>query len=187
VVGLGYRRVVVKLAVLSDVHDHVWNLRAALAALADAEVLVFCGDFCSPFVVALLAEGFEGRPVHAVFGNNDGDLFRIAQNAARYDNVHLHGEVFKSELDGIRVAANHFPELALELARSGSFDLVCFGHDHRFRVEREAAIAVNPGTLLGWDPAARADVAATFAVVETQRREAAFFEVAGGQVRPLSG
>jgi hypothetical protein len=45
---------------------------------------------------------------------------------------------------------------------------------------------VNPGTLLGWDPAARADVPATFAVVETEPREAAFFEVAGGRARPLS-
>ena len=175
-----------KIAVLSDVHDHVWNLRAALASLGEAETLVFCGDFCSPFVVALLGEGFEGRPVHAVFGNNDGDLFRIAQNAARYDNVHLHGEVFKGELGGLRVAANHFPELALELARSGSFDLVCFGHDHRFRVEREGAVAVNPGTLLGWDPASRADVPASFAVIDTLSNEPAFLEVAGERVRPLT-
>jgi len=175
----------VKLAVLSDVHDHVWNLRTALAALDDAEALVFCGDLCSPFVVALLAEGFPGRPIHAVFGNNDGDLFRIAQNAARHEHLHLHGEVYKGDLGGFKVAVNHFPELALELARSGSFDLVCFGHDHRFRVEREAALAVNPGTLLGWDPAARADVPATFAVLETVTRDLAFFEVSAGAVRPV--
>lgn len=175
-----------KVAVLSDVHDHVWNLRAALASLGDADALVFCGDFCSPFVVALLAEGFAGRPVHAVFGNNDGDLFRIAQTAARHDHVRLEGEVFTGELGGLRVAANHFPDIALELARSGSFDLVCFGHDHRFRAERAGALAVNPGTLLGWDPAARADVPATFAVVDTDGPDAAFFEVADGGVRPLA-
>jgi putative phosphoesterase len=177
----------VKLAVVSDVHDHVWNLRAALASLDDADALVFCGDFCSPFVLALLAEGFQGRPIHAVFGNIDGDLFRIAQNAARHEHVQLHGEVFKGELGGLRVAVNHFPDLALELARSGRFDLVCFGHDHRYRIEQEAGLAVNPGTLLGWDPAARADVPATFAVVDTGAREAVFFEVAGGGVQPLPG
>ncbi len=80
---------------------------------------------------------------------------------------------------------NHFPELALELARSGSFDLVCFGHDHRFRVEQEAGLALNPGTLLGWDPSTRADVPATFAVLDTDTREPSFFEVVGGEVRPL--
>jgi putative phosphoesterase len=184
-VGLGYPRAAVKLAVLSDVHDHVWNLRAALSSLDDAEAVLFCGDFCSPFVVALLAEGFPGRPVHAVFGNNDGDLYRIAQNAARHEHVHLYGEVFKGDLGGLRVAVNHFPDLALELARSGSFDLVCFGHDHRFRVEQEAALAVNPGTLLGWDPGARADVPATFAVVDADALEPVFFEVADGRVRAL--
>ena len=174
-----------KVAVLSDVHDHVWNLRAALGSLDDADVLLYCGDFCSPFVVPLLAEGFTGRPIHAVFGNNDGDLFRIAKNAAGHEHVHLWGEVYRDELGGLRVAMNHFPELALELARSGSFDLVCFGHDHRFRVEQEAALALNPGTLLGWDPSTRADVPATFAVLDTDTREPSFFEVVGGEVRPL--
>ena len=76
-----------KIAVLSDVHDHVWNLQAALASLDDTEALLYCGDLCSPFVVGLLAEGFQNRPIEIVFGNNDGDLFRIAQNAAKHDST----------------------------------------------------------------------------------------------------
>ena len=50
-----------KVAVLSDVHDNVWNLRAALESLAEAEALVFCGDLCSPFVLGLLADGFPEK------------------------------------------------------------------------------------------------------------------------------
>ena len=176
-----------KVAVLSDVHDHVWNLRAALDAVREADALVFCGDFCSPFVVPLLAEGFPG-PIHAVFGNNDGDLFRIAQNAARFDHVQLHAELFAGELGGRPVAANHYPEIALGLADSGRFDLVCYGHTHRFAVEaRGSALTVNPGTLLGYDPAERHDVAATFAVYDTTNAEALLFSVGlRGEVAPLA-
>jgi putative phosphoesterase len=167
-----------KVAILSDVHDHVWNLGAALPALGDTEALVFCGDLCSPFVVGLLAEGFANRPIHVVFGNNDGDLYRIALNAARHDHVQLHGEVFKGELGGRRFAVNHFPEIAGELAASGDFDVVCFGHDHRIRLERHGeALAINPGTLLGYEPGSRTDVPATFVVYDTSTHEAVAWQV----------
>ena len=166
---------------LSDVHDHVWNLRAALRSLADAEALVYCGDLCSPFVVGLLADGFPQGPIHIVFGNNDGDLFRITQNAGKHPNVHVHGELYAGELGGRRVAANHYPQLAAGLAASGDFDLVCFGHDHRFAIGgRGETVTVNPGTLLGYDPTAREDVAPTFAVYDTEPGTATGFQLSPG-------
>ena len=168
-----------KIAVLSDVHDHVWNLRAALASLDDANALLYCGDLCSPFVVGLLADGFRNRPIEIVFGNNDGDLFRIAQNAAKHEHVSLNGEVYKGELGGKQVAMNHFPAIASELVAAGSFDLVCFGHDHTFRIEQTGrTLAVNPGTLLGYEPVNGRDVPATFAVYDTDAGEAAGYQVA---------
>src|SRR5579883_2882184 len=81
-----------KIAILSDIHDNVWKLEAALKQMQEAELLICCGDLCSPFIVGLLADGFPQRPLHIVFGNNDADLFRITQNANRYPNrVALHG------------------------------------------------------------------------------------------------
>ncbi|MDD3826348.1 MAG: metallophosphoesterase family protein, partial [Anaerolineae bacterium] len=53
-----------KIAVLSDVHDNIWKLEKLLASL-EADALVFCGDFCAPFTLAQIAEGFGG-PVHVV-------------------------------------------------------------------------------------------------------------------------
>ena len=87
-----------KIGILSDIHDNIWNLRAALEGLGEADALICCGDLCSPFVVGLLGEGFPGRPIHVVFGNNDGDLFRITQNASRVAGLELHGELFQGEL-----------------------------------------------------------------------------------------
>ena len=167
-----------KIAVLSDVHDHIWNLQTALASLDDTEALLYCGDLCSPFVVGLLAEGFQNRPIEIVFGNNDGDLFRITQNAAKHEHVRLHGEVYKNQLDGRDIAMNHFPAIAGEFLGAGSFDLVCFGHDHTFRIERTGrTLAVNPGTLLGYDPVHGRDVPATFAVYDGETGEAAGYQV----------
>ena len=49
----------------------------------------------------------------------------------------------------------HFPELAGPLAESGRFDLVVFGHDHVPACDRTGETdVVNPGSLLGYQPAA---------------------------------
>ena len=36
-----------KIAVLSDIHDNIWKLETLLVGL-EADVLVFCGNFCAP-------------------------------------------------------------------------------------------------------------------------------------------
>lgn len=138
-----------QIAILSDIHDHVWNLAAALPALDSCDVLLCCGDLCSPFVVHQLGRGFT-RPIHIVFGNNDADLYRIAANARHYPHLSLHGEFFHGEFDGRRVAMNHFDSIAREIARGGAWDLVCFGHNHQFEITPEGAgLLVNPGAVMG--------------------------------------
>ncbi len=176
-----------KIAILSDIHDHVWNLRAALAGLATADALLCCGDLCSPFIVGLLADGFPGRPIHVVFGNNDGDLFRITQNAARVEQVHLHGALFQGELDGRRVAVTHYPDIGLAIAAGGQHDLVCYGHNHLFGIEPVGGVlTINPGALMGYDPAGKRDIPATFVVYDTAAGQTTAYQVehATGQVVP---
>ncbi|NJM08723.1 metallophosphoesterase family protein [Candidatus Gracilibacteria bacterium] len=131
-----------KLAILSDIHDQVWNLRAALAHISDAQVdtVLCCGDLCSPFVVGILASGFPG-PIHAVSGNNEGDWRQIMVNAASANTsrkadaqIVFHGQFFAATFDNIAVAVNHYPEIALPIAASGQYDLVCFGHNHHYEL-----------------------------------------------------
>ena len=101
-----------RIGILSDSHDHVWNLRIALHALdEEADLLIHCGDLCSPFIVPLLARHFDG-PIHAVFGNNDADKYRLERAAAKTERVTLEGESWLPELGGKRWAVQHFPELA---------------------------------------------------------------------------
>jgi uncharacterized protein len=139
-----------RIAVLSDSHDHLAKLALAVRAASErAEALLFCGDFCAPFSLRLIAEGFPG-PIHAVFGNNDGDRFLLARVAGDFPQVALHGEIAKLELGGLRLALNHYPEIAEDLAASGRYDAVFYGHNHLHKIERLGDCdLVNPGEIMG--------------------------------------
>jgi len=168
-----------RLAILSDIHDNVWMLAIALAHARDCDAMVFCGDLCSPFVIDELANGFP-HDIHIVFGNNDADLFRITNKTRVHTNVHLHGEFFEAELDGLRIAANHFDFLAKPIAQAGLHDVVCFGHNHVFEIARLGrTLAINPGSIMGaqFTPYGRVDVAPTFVVFDTASRQAAGFQI----------
>jgi uncharacterized protein len=146
------------IAILSDIHDNLPKLRAALEHIQRVDALLCGGDLCSPFVVDELAQ--FPRQLHVVFGNNDADLFRITQkvsaanrNRAPEDQIQLHGEFFEGELGGKRIALMHFEQIGKALVRSGQYDLVCYGHTHQYSVERDPATGairgVNPGEIFG--------------------------------------
>ena len=135
-----------RVAVISDIHDHLANLAAAIDAVSAADVLICCGDLCSPFVMDVLAR-FPGQ-VHIVFGNNDADLFRITRKSS--ERVRVHGEFLETVLDGKKIAVNHFDYLARPIAQSGLYDIVCYGHNHDFSVARIGrTLAINPGAIMG--------------------------------------
>lgn len=176
-----------RLGVISDIHDNLPNLEAAIAHLnTSADVLLCCGDLCSPFVMDVLRK-FAG-PVHIIFGNNDADLFRITKKSD--SRLQVHGEFLEIELAGRRIAANHFDNIALPIARSGAYDLVCFGHNHRISTSRvNGTLTVNPGPILGiaFGPNGWERVPPTFAVCDLGSMELTFFQlVEGGSVAPLA-
>jgi putative phosphoesterase len=170
-----------RLAILSDIHDNVWKLDRALDAARGADALICLGDLCSPFIVHQLGRGFAA-PIHIVFGNNDGDRFRIGANAAPYPQIGIHGEMMRGEFGGRRIAANHYDFIARPLAASGEFDVVCYGHNHVYDVTRTGrTLAINPGALMGATFAAdgsRTDVPSTFVMYDTATGEAQRVEVA---------
>jgi putative phosphoesterase len=138
-----------RIAILSDIHDNIWQLDSVLSRVHGADALIFCGDFCAPFTLTQLAQGFAG-PVHVVWGNNDGDKWLLTRNAITAGNVTLHGELAELELDGRKIAANHYPHIARQLAESGNYDLVAYGHDHTAHLEHLGrTVLLNPGEVMG--------------------------------------
>ena len=159
-----------RIAILSDIHDNIWVLKDLLAGL-QADALLFCGDFCAPFTLAQIAEGFGG-PVHVVFGNNDGDKLLLSRVASRFSHVTLHGDLAELDLDGRRVAVSHYPQVGRALAQSGAYDLVCYGHNHESTVEQVGStVLVNPGEVMG--RLGRS----TYAVYDTATGQAGILEV----------
>jgi putative phosphoesterase len=138
-----------RIAVLSDIHDNIWKLAEAIDRLDDVDVLICCGDLCAPFIVPQMAEAFRG-PIHIVFGNNDGDRFRITQQAQRFEHVTIHGELAELTIDGKRFAVHHFEDVGRLIAASGVYDVVCCGHNHIFEIERVGkCLRINPGEIMG--------------------------------------
>ena len=142
-----------RVAVLSDSHDHIANLRSAITFCNEGSIslLIHCGDLISPFMLEELAN--FGGPVHLIYGNNVGDLHLITSLChAKFPTITHHGIRGAVEAGGRRIAFHHYPELARGLCCGGNFDIVCCGHNHTYRVERIGdCLLVNPGELLGKD------------------------------------
>lgn len=161
-----------KIAVISDTHDHLGNIDASIPHIKKAEVALHCGDLCAPFVVKRLGEQLDGIPLHIVWGNNEGDTFMISRVAANFEGVYLHGELAELDLGGLRIAVNHYPRIARGLARSGLYDLVCYGHDHTAHSEQiDGCTLLNPGEILGMNGPA------TMALFDTESREVEQVEI----------
>lgn len=139
-----------RIGVLSDSHDNIWKLEAALEHLRRAQAVIHCGDLCSPFVLRRLAEGLPGIPIHVVWGNNDGDVLLMSRLAKEHAHLHLEGVFAELTLGGLSVAVHHYPEVARPLADSGRYRLVCYGHDHTAHAEWIGdCLLLNPGELMG--------------------------------------
>jgi len=162
-----------KIAIISDTHDNVPNLEKALKWMKDnnIEALIHCGDLCAPSILkTILAPQFAG-PIHMVFGNvEDRDL--TSKLAQKFNHVTHHGDVGETEIDDPaesdvkKIAFVHFPEKGKELAESGNYDIVFYGHTHKPWEEKVNGIRlVNPGTLAGMFNKA------TFAVYDTKTDE----------------
>ena len=138
-----------RIAVLSDIHDNIWNLERLLGELGDTGLLIFCGDLCAPFTLDMIGAGYRG-PVHVTFGNNDGDVLLLTRVAARHPNVTLAAPFGEVEADGQRLAYVHYPQFAEGLAALGRYDAVFAGHSHNFEARTVGqALLGNPGEVMG--------------------------------------
>jgi uncharacterized protein len=144
-----------EFAIISDIHDRVDRLNQCLNILTERgiETILFCGDFCSPFVIKVLGE--SGKTIHAVFGNNDGDRFHILNQAQNYPNIRLYGEYIGDlenilTLDGVKIGVTHYPFYAQTMVKTGWYDAVFFGHTHKQHKQKYGkALLMNPGEIAG--------------------------------------
>ena len=139
------------LAILSDTHDQVANLSAAIdyCNQSEVDIAAHCGDLISPFMLKQLTR-FKGE-VHLIYGNNIGDQRLIADRCGReFPNINHHGILGTFTVDTYRIAIVHYPDQAQELASQSIYDIVCCGHSHVPMIKQfEHTLLINPGQLLG--------------------------------------
>ncbi len=138
-----------KIAVLSDAHDNIWNMEKVLPRIQDAGAVIFCGDLCAPFTLKMLAEGVS-CPVHCVLGNNDGDVLLLTRIAAQAGNVTLYNPLGELSLDDGALAFTHYHPIAEGLAATGKYRAVFYGHSHETETKRVGdTLLANPGEVMG--------------------------------------
>ncbi|HAK88242.1 MAG: YfcE family phosphodiesterase [Nitrospirae bacterium GWC2_46_6] len=135
------------IGIISDTHDQLDNLRNALKIFEEKNVghIIHAGDFCSPFTWRVI-RNFKGD-FTGIFGNNDGE--RVLLKKLYQDRIYT--QPYKFILHDRKIVIMHEPDVADELAESGRFDLVVFGHTHEPVIKKvKDTLIVNPGEVCGW-------------------------------------
>jgi putative phosphoesterase len=136
-----------KIGVISDTHDNIDRIKQAVALFNERNVslVIHAGDFTSPFSLIpfrdLIAEYI------GIYGNNDGDRLLLNERS----KGKIHRQPHKFIYNDKRIVVMHEPDLVEDLAASGHFDMVVYGHTHRARIERlYNTLIVNPGEAGHW-------------------------------------
>ncbi|MDD2915368.1 MAG: YfcE family phosphodiesterase [Gallionella sp.] len=147
-----------KICIVSDSHDRSDQLVAAIveAQASGAQAVIHCGDLIG---VNTLRSSFKlGIPIHAVHGNNIGDVAALYRMMAKTGGQFTyHGQEALLELGGRRIFVTHMPHHGQAFACTGDYDLVCHGHSHVAQVGKQTTVKgsecwlVNPGSVAGID------------------------------------
>ncbi len=139
------------IGIISDTHDRLDAIDEAVRIFNSKGVsaVIHAGDFVAPFTAPRFAA--LKAPMWGVFGNNDGERAGLAKKFAEI-GVELR-DFLELEHDGIRICAYHgtIEGILASLARSGKYDLVVTGHNHKVEIAKEGrTTVVNPGEACGY-------------------------------------
>ncbi len=140
----------IKIGIISDSHDNMENIKKAVKIFQDkkTDIIFHLGDFVNPATILL----FRGLKLKAVFGNNDGDKFRLIRSFNEIKGEIL-GEFGEAELGGLKFALYHgvSPEIKEALIKCGKYDAVFSGHTHILENKKIGdTLSINPGTAHGF-------------------------------------
>lgn len=160
------------IGILADSHDHVGRIKLAIRMLGERGIttVIHAGDFVAPFALVPFVEA--NLKLHAVFGNNDGEIRGLRQKADPIGGIQA--GPYRFVIEGKKFLVNHAPlcdeKIALERHRT---DFLIYGHTHiadHHRVDKMAVI--NPGELCGWLKGR-----ATFAILNTDTAACEFIDL----------
>lgn len=167
-----------KVCILSDSHDHIALIDAAVAdaKAAGAEAVLHAGDVVAPSTLKCLNK--YQLPVHVIHGNNTGDLHGMARISQKTGSmIKYHGMDAGIELANRMIFVVHYPHYAKAMAATGDWDLVCCGHSHEVEISKQqnckggSTWLVNPGTIGGVGDSAATWILGDLAKMQFEQRE----------------
>jgi putative phosphoesterase len=165
-----------KVAVISDSHDHIWNLQKVLDEIKNnVDEVVHCGDIVAPFSIKLLSTA--KLSTHLFFGNNDGDISGLIEKAAKNIKwVPIRKEFGEIIFNNRKIAFCHYKKMADFLAKSSKYDAVFYGHTHvPDNKKANSTLLLNPGAVCGIQNGKPAK--ATYAIYDTETNSAEIIEI----------
>ncbi|MEZ6068394.1 MAG: YfcE family phosphodiesterase [Planctomycetaceae bacterium] len=152
----------------ADVHDHLDNLRRAVAVFnaEQCETVLFAGDLVSTFAVPPLRK--LECPFVGCYGDNEGNKPGLQAGfsiVGRLEEAPLRW----TSSDGLRFVLVHMQRQLRELPADVDYDVAICGHTHRPAVgcDERGKLLLNPGEVSGWTFGAP-----TVMLFETTTREA---------------
>lgn len=157
-----------QIAIISDVHDNIPNLKKVLdyCNANEIEKMICCGDLASQETLDFLCDNFLGE-IFFAFGNMDSEYesdYHITDG--EYRNTKIFSDFGHAEIENKRIAFAHYPDIARQLCESGKYDFVFHGHTHKPWTQ-----VINNCTLLNPGNVANQIYPPTFAIWNTQENK----------------
>lgn len=169
-----------KIAIISDTHDNLTNLEKFLEVFGkefeapsashsdnrkvEPRGIICCGDVTTPETLTWLVERFAG-PIKLVCGNMEirqEEFFAVAARSENLEVFPITGE-WEIPAPNLKMAFVHKPDKIEELAKTGKYNFVFYGHTHKPWISQSGTVLLaNPGTLGG------VFTASTFAILDTE-------------------
>ena len=160
-----------KIGIMSDSHDHIDNISRSVRIFKDRGVayVLHLGDYVNPNSV----RAFQGIRLVGIFGNNDGDKFRLVTAFSEISGE-IKGEFYEFKEDGLMFACYHGTELPIKdaLIKCSEYDVVLYGHTHKCEhIRLGKTLVLNPGTAHGFGDKA------TIMIFDSQSRQAELIDL----------
>ena len=160
-----------RVGIFADVHDHLENLRLAVAEFnrRECEVVLFAGDLVSTFAVPPLRK--LNCPFVGCFGDNEGNRVGLLSGMRIIGRLEEAPVRYQSP-DGVRFVLVHMLSQARDLTEP--FEVLVYGHTHKPIIRRDETgrLLINPGETSGWTFGRP-----TIAMLDTQTMEVELIEL----------
>ncbi len=163
-----------RLGIISDTHDRLPTVRRAVSMFRRLKVdaVLHAGDYVAPFAAKLFTPEHLGPiPLHAIYGNNDGERAGLKVVLPQIVDGPLRIEL-GSGSGRKTIVMHHFLDWLKPEDIAGA-DIVISGHDHQANVaQQDGRMLLNPGECCGW-----LTDRCTVALLDLEKMEAEIVEV----------